>query len=281
MMAGITIAVVLTITLTDAMLAPAKRAVIGTIGTWGITTNMVQWVAIGLGVYCASSWVQTIKTRDPASFALMTNRGFVSLAMTGGLMSYISYGLSPFIVLYVMKRFDLGPETGVTLGYVTVVCGATGAALGGVIGDWLKRRYPAGRMMVMLFACIASTLLVLGSFMVGDVRTFFVLSGLQIGLHIMWLGPCAASIQDLVLPRMRGTATAVFFLATTIIGLGLGPYLTGLISDVTGDLRTALLATLVVVPLILLSIAIAWRSVPALEESLIARAKAAGEPLDG
>jgi fucose permease len=150
-----------------------------------------------------------------------------------------------------------------------------------VIGDWLKRRYPAGRMMVMLFACIASTLLVLGSFMVGDVRTFFVLSGLQIGLHIMWLGPCAASIQDLVLPRMRGTATAVFFLATTIIGLGLGPYLTGLISDVTGDLRTALLATLVVVPLILLSIAIAWRSVPALEESLIARAKAAGEPLNG
>ena len=96
-------------------------------------------------------------------------------------------------------------------------------------------------------------------------------------VHIMWLGPCAASIQDLVLPRMRGTATAAFFLGTTIIGLGLGPYIVGLTSDVTGDLRLSMMATAFAVPLILLCIWMAYRTVPKLEASLLERARAAGE----
>jgi len=79
------------------------------------------------------------------------------------------------------------------------------------------------------------------------------------------------------LPRMRGTATAVFFLGTTILGLGLGPYLVGLVSDVTADLRFALMGTLAVMPLILIAMVIALRRVPALETSLIDRARAAGE----
>ena len=95
----------------------------------------------------------------------------------------------------------------------------------------------------------------------------------------MWLGPCAATVQDLVLPRMRGTATAVFFLGTTILGLGLGPYLTGLVSDVTGDLRIALMSTMIVVPLILVAIVTALRTVPNLEKNLLDRARAAGEPV--
>lgn len=279
MMVGLIVVTIITIAYTDGLLKPEKRAAVGSFFGQTITTNMVQWIAIGIGVYCSASWVQTIRQRDPASFALMANKGFISLTMVGGLMSYISYGLSPFVVLFVMKKFSLGPETGVTLGYITVVCGAVGASLGGVLGDWLKRLHPSGRMMVMLLACICSVAMILTSFTTTDTTLFFILSGLQIGLHIMWLGPCAASIQDLVLPRMRGTATAVFFLGTTIIGLGLGPYITGLVSDVTGDLQFALIATLVVVPLLLAFIAIAWKTVPALEASVRDRARAAGEPV--
>jgi MFS family permease len=105
------------------------------------------------------------------------------------------------------------------------------------------------------------------------------LAGFHLFIHIMWLGPCAASIQDLVLPRMRGTATAVFFIGTSIVGLGLGPYIVGLVSDVTGDLQFAMLSALLVVPAILIFIIIAARSVPQLEASLIERAREAGEAI--
>src|SRR3546814_13621161 len=71
------------------------------------------------------------------------------------------------------------------------------------------------------------------------------------------LGAAAATTQDLVLPRMRGTATASFFLGTTLVGLCFGPYMVGQISDfagtlvdgaLVGDLRTGILSLIGVAP---------------------------------
>ncbi len=277
LLVSLALAATLTIHWTDGMLKPEKRAVIAMLGQTPLTTNMVQWLAIAVGVYCSASWVQTIRRRDAPSHTLIANRGFVALTLTGGLMSYISYGLSPFVVLFAMKRFALGPETAVTIGLISVFAGGLGATFGGVLGDWFKRRTPAGRIYVMLIAALSSVTLILLSYSVKDVQLFYMLAAAQIFLHIMWLGPCAATVQDLVLPRMRGTATAVFFLGTTIIGLGLGPYVVGLVSDVTGDLEYAMKSTVFVLPLILICIWIAIRSVPQLEASLLDRARAAGE----
>lgn len=277
LLAALIVIVIATIMITDGLLKPEKRAVIFMAGAQPVTTNMVQWIAIGLGVYCSTSWVQTIRLRDAPSYALIANRGFISLTLVGGFMSFISYGLSPFVVMYAMKQFSLGPETAITIGLISVFAGGLGATFGGILGDWFRRRSPAGRVYVMLIALICSVAFVLLSYSAKTPRAFYIIAGCQIFLHIMWLGPCAASIQDLVLPRMRGTATAVFFLGTTIIGLGLGPYIVGLISDVTGDLTFAMRSTVIVAPLILIAIWVAMRTLPKLEESLLDRARAAGE----
>ncbi len=277
LLAGVTLAAVLTIAFTDGLLPVAKRAPVGEVFGQVITTNMVQWIAIAIGVYCSVSWVQTIRMRDKPSHALIANRGFIALSLIGGLMSYISYGLTPFAVVYAMNTYGVGPEFGKTLGIVAALCGGLGATFGGIVGDWARRRHPAGRMYVMLFAALASVVTILLSYQAATVNSFLILAGIQLFVHIMWLGPCAATIQDLVLPRMRGTATAVFFLGTTIIGLGLGPYIVGLVSDVTGDLRFSLQSTTWMLLPILVAIWIAIRSVPALETNLLDRARAAGE----
>lgn len=270
---------VIIIAVTDSLLAPAKRAVVGHVGGFGITTNMVQWAALATGLYCVGSWIQTIRLRDPVSYALMANPGFIGLTLAGGLMSYISYGLSPFIFLYAKNAFGVGAEGGLTLGLITAIGGGLGASFGGLLGDWLRRYHPGGRMIVMLIAAVGSGVTIFASYSVTTIENFYIFAALNMFIHIMWLGPCAASVQDLVLPRMRGTATAVFFLGTTILGLGLGPYLVGLTSDVSGDLRLSLMGTLVVLPIIIGAVLVAWRTVPALEASLIARARAAGEPV--
>ncbi|MFM1982557.1 MAG: hypothetical protein RJB22_1276 [Pseudomonadota bacterium] len=276
---GLCVATIGVINFTDGLLAPAKRAVVGQIGDVAITTNMVQWVAIAIGVYCVGSWVQTIRLRDPVSYALMANPGFIGLTIAGGLMSYISYGLSPFIFLYAKQSFGVGAESGLTLGLITAIGGGLGASFGGIFGDWLRQRHAGGRVLVMILAALGSAVTIYASYSVDTISAFYVFAAINMFLHIMWLGPCAASVQDLVLPRMRGTATAVFFLGTTILGLGLGPYLVGLVSDVTGDLRFALMGTLAVMPLILAAMLVALRRVPHLESSLLDRARAAGEPV--
>ena len=91
------------------------------------------------------------------------------------------------------------------------------------------------------------------------------------------LGAAAATTQDLVLPRMRGTATAAFFLGTTLIGLSFGPYIVGQISDLAGtivdgrpvgDLRTGILSLIAVAPIALVLLFYAYRAVPAAEATL-------------
>ena len=92
------------------------------------------------------------------------------------------------------------------------------------------------------------------------------------------LGAAAATTQDLVLPRMRGTATATFLIGTTLLGLALGPYLAGRISTLSGSLSIGMLSLMVVVPFTLVAGIAAYRLVPAAEASRVARARAAGEP---
>ncbi len=279
LLAGLAILVALTIQFTDGLLKPEKRAVVGMFGGFSITTNMVQWIAIAIGVYCSVSWMQTIRLRDAPTFALIANRGFISLTLFGGFMSYISYGLSPFLFLYAKTEFGVGAEAGLTLGIITAIAGGLGASFGGIAGDFWKRYSSLGRMLVMGVAALGSTVTILLGYTTSHIGTFYVFAAANLFLHIMWLGPCAATIQDLVLPRMRGTATAVFFLGTTIIGLGLGPYITGLISDVSGDLRLALMCSIIVMPIILALLWLAIRTVPHLENSLLDRARAAGAPV--
>ena len=77
---------------------------------------------------------------------------------------------------------------------------------------------------------------------------------------------------------MRGTATATFFLATTLVGLALGPYLAGYVSSHNGDnLATGMLSTLIVAPIGLTLLIFAYKLVPQAEVTAVERARAAGE----
>jgi MFS family permease len=95
----------------------------------------------------------------------------------------------------------------------------------------------------------------------------------------MYVGIAAATTQDLVLPRMRGAATATYFIGTTLIGLGLGPYFTGAVSKVTGSLATGVLALLLMAPVTLTCLYLVYRKLPKAEATRIDRARAAGEPI--
>ena len=82
------------------------------------------------------------------------------------------------------------------------------------------------------------------------------------------------------MPRMRGTATASFFIGTTLIGLALGPYLAGRVSALTESLSAGVLSLLATVPIALTAAIIAARLLPASEATARDRAAAAGEEFD-
>lgn len=260
LLAGIAVAAVLLIRLTDGLLDPARRGVVGWLGTFAITTNVVQWAAIGIGVYAATSWLQSLRLGDPVAFRLIARTpSFVLVALGGGILSMGSYGLSAFVFVYGTRYLGLGPEAGLTLGVITIGAGGLGTVCGGLLADRLRRRYAAGRIVVAMLATTMVSASIAVQYTTASVAVFY--GALTVGTFFltMWLGPISATCQDLVPPRMRGVATAVQFLSLNLIGLGLGPYMVGLVSDVTGSLRAAMLSALILSPVVLLCFGLAAR----------------------
>ena len=239
----------------------------------------VQWVALGVGVYASACWVQNLALGDPGTFSTIFRARSLRTAVLGfSLLSFGSYGAGLWVVPWFLRNFDLSAgEAGKTLGLIAAVGGWAGATFGGLAADWWRARKPQGRLY---FAVVAALLPL--PFVVAMVRTdsltmayaLYVGAGTANGL---WLGAAVSTVQDLVLPRMRAVASAVYLLMLTFIGLAMGPYTVGRLSEASGDLGHAielcLLANLVAVVLFLL----ASRGLAADEDKLAAqKAQAAG-----
>ncbi|MBU3077761.1 spinster family MFS transporter [Sphingomonas quercus] len=249
---------------TDGLLSPARRPAVAYLAGIAITTNLIQWSAIALGLYASLSWIAALRHHDPQATALiLCNKAFLALAVGGGVLSLGSYGLSAFLMLYATRYLGAGPADGLVLGAISAVAGGCGTALGGVIADAAHRRHAGGRVFVACAAVMLSTLCLAVQYTSHSWAVFLTAHGLATLFLTMWLGPVFATAQDLVSPRIRGLGVAVQFLAINLIGLGLGPYWVGLASDVTGSLRVAMLSVLALAPVVLALFLSAVRSLPA------------------
>jgi MFS family permease len=116
-------------------------------------------------------------------------------------------------------------------------------------------------------------------FTTDNIATFYIASPFAQLFGSMWVGAAVATLQDLVLPRMRATAGATYVLGTTMIGLALGPYLAGAISKATESLQAGIFGLYVVPPFTLLALWLGSRRIADLEATRVERARAAGEPI--
>jgi hypothetical protein len=148
-----------------------------------------------------------------------------------------------------------------------------------VLGDFAKQRHPSGRIIVGSLATLIPAPIIWMQYTAGDIGSFFLWFFPTTVFGSMYVGVAAATTQDLVLPRMRGAATATYFIGTTLFGLGLGPYFTGAVSKITGDLATGVLALLLMAPFTLTCLYLVYRKLPLAEATRIDRARAAGEPI--
>lgn len=167
------------------------------------------------------------------TFALLRNRpSFWYIALACALTSFVSYGIGNFFPSFLIRSHGLGiAEVGVVLALVSGITGALGTYLGGYLGDRMGTRDPRWYLWVpMIGGAIAffpylyvllgdNTTLVLGVLVFTNILT------------TLYLGPCIAISHALVPPSMRALTSAILFFVLNIIGLGLGPFLTGLASD--------------------------------------------------
>ena len=258
-----------------------------------VTGDTPQWLAICLGGYAVTSWSQSLKQRDRPTFALIWGTPTFLLTLVGfGSIAFVGYSIGFWAAPYAIRTFVVPmAASGLPLPWyastemVAFILGGWGAAggflgviLGGTISDAVKKRNPGGRIIVGSLAALVPAPFIWAMFHT-DSLGWFLIYNIPLAFGSMYVGIAAATTQDLVLPRMRGAATATYFIGTTLIGLGLGPYFTGAVSKLTGSLATGVLSLLLMAPITLTCLFLVYRKLPAAEASRIDRARAAGEPI--
>ncbi len=187
---------------------------------------------------------------------LWSRRSFRHLALGAGLLGFVAYGLGNWLPSYFLRTFDLSMGVlGTWLALTAGIGGGAGTFLGGYLADRLgakdKRWYlwlPA--LSVLIVVPVSAAILTLGNPSVALLSTGLLY--LLFGIH---LGPVLAIAHGLVGLRMRALSSAILFFVLNLIGMGLGPTLIGVLSDmltmtgVQNSLRYALLLAGIVVSL--------------------------------
>lgn len=164
--------------------------------------------------------------------ALWNRRSFRHLSLAAGLHAFVGYGVGNWMPPFLARSHGMeSGEISSWLGPIAAVCGAGGAFLGG----WLTDRY--GVRDVRWYVWIPAGAIVLSLppqlfvYLHGDPVQALLVYTVPVVLGAMYLGPMLAMVHGMVQPRMRALASSILFFVLNLIGLGLGPLVTGIISD--------------------------------------------------
>ena len=193
---------------------------------------------IGLSVYIARSTASVV----------MNKKSFWLLALGAASSSVCGYGVAGWLPLFFMRSFGL-TLTQVSWYYsgIALVGGVAGIWMGGLLADRLGKRSKAAYPLVPAIAFLISApcfILAMnsgwlieqvmpgsGGNSVAALTMAFLIFLIPTGLNLVWLGPITASVQHLVPAPMRTTASALFLLLNNLLGIAVGFYYFGWMSD--------------------------------------------------
>ena len=247
----------------------------------GLTGDLAQWAALGLGVYSTVTWGQMQKQCDAPFYRLTFGcPSFRVAMMSGALLACMYSAIGAWAAPYAMRALGMTPASaGVALGLTY----AGGAGVGVVIGGWLTdrrkvrdARAPVWTALIGLIGAVPLLVLMLSTRQPAVYVAAYGVFGL---FASAWSAAYAALTQDLVLSRMRGGAASAFALVLVVVGAGAGPYWVGKLSVLTGSLAMGLMSILALVPIIVSVLLLTARRLRHETESgRRARAEAYGEP---
>jgi MFS family permease len=224
--------------------------------------HAAQWIGLAVGLYAFLCWGWQLARRDPPAFAHVFRTPSLAFTALGfAFHSLRGYGLLFWLAPYFVRVHGQGEAAvGTRLGLMNALGGATGVVLGGWLADRWRARDPRGRLWFSIVVAVLPVAFAVPMLLTDDVTLAYGLYAPFSLVVAMWMGPGGATVTDVVPPRLRATATAGYLFLITIIGLGLGPFLIGQLSEAFGSLRSALLAALLAEGLAVLCLLAAART---------------------
>jgi len=157
---------------------------------------------------------------------------FWLLAFAASSSSLCGYGLAVWTPSVLERSFGLDLlSRGQFLASVVLLGGCTGVFAGGWLADRLGALDRGWYARLPAIAWLITAPTFAAGLMAPNLWIAWPLLLIPNALNILWLGPVTTAVQHLVPRPMRATASASFLLINNLIGLGIGPFLIGGLSD--------------------------------------------------
>jgi len=221
----------------------------------GVVASQVDWryafFVVGLaGLLLAPVFRMTIKEPVRGQFdrhrvdtrpvglasllkTLSRKPSFWLLSLGASCSSMIGYGIFFWLPSFLVRSYGLSLlNASLFYGAVLLIGGMAGIWAGGWLGDRFGHRNQAQFAKIPAWAFLATVPFYILAILSPSLLLSFLVLLVPTALGLIWLGPVISTIQHLVEPKMRATASAIFLFINNLIGLGLGTWAIGALSDV-------------------------------------------------
>jgi predicted MFS family arabinose efflux permease len=180
---------------------------------------------------------------------LFSKPSFWGLSFGASASSMMGYGMFFWLPSFFVRSYGLTLlEASLYYGAILLVGGIAGIWLGGSLADRFGAARKRAYAIIPAVAFIATIPFYVAAVTSSSLALSFALFLVPTALGLVWLGPVLSSIQHVVPPHMRATASAIFLFVNNLIGIGLGTVALGALSDALSvrfgadSLRYAILA---------------------------------------
>lgn len=214
---------------------------IGTIGGWRLALFVVGLLGFPLAIVMALTMREAPRLSRAAAPPLADLFRYIRArpkGMVGVLVAFSFANIANYVVFLwgaplFMRVHGLDARTtGLMLGTIVAIFGSIGMLASGIVSDRLiARGIVDAPVRVTFWALIAQMPLMPLAFLVADTTLAFALM-----VPTMMLTTAASSVQGTALQlmtpsRMRGRVIALYLLVVTLVGMGIGPLMIGILSD--------------------------------------------------
>jgi MFS family permease len=163
---------------------------------------------------------------------LLENRLYRGTVIGAAVFNVAAYGVSLWSPANMVRAFELDTRTaGITMGIVSGLGGALGSFLGGFLSDRLQQRDARWLYWVPALAAAAFFPLALAGVLMPTVNLYAVLLAVTYVVSFATHAPFWAVAQSTVPAHKRAIAAAFLLFLINLIGMGLGPQIAGILSD--------------------------------------------------
>lgn len=179
---------------------------------------------------------------------LRSRISFRHMAMGAAMNAFAVYSMNSWTASFMIRSYGMTTgEVGTWLALILGLGGAIGVLTGGFLAQHLAIKDARWYVWVPAIAAIIAAPFAYATYSADSATSSLVLFIIPGFLATVYLGNTLAMVHGLVGSRMRALASAILFFVLNLIGLGLGPWSVGVLSDYlepslgVESLRTALI----------------------------------------